>query len=118
MSFAFRVTSQMWSEHPDWEGDEYSLRTILGVNLHRGDVSAVNYGASEATDIDRIVRALQDLGQRELAEARAAIDRRLDSSTEKPGGIPGETERGGMSPDDLALLAIPDNPRLRELMTS
>ncbi|MFJ9616710.1 HK97 family phage prohead protease [Streptomyces noursei] len=42
MSFAFRVNAQTWS--PDW-----SQREITEVDLHKGDVSAVNYGANPAT---------------------------------------------------------------------
>jgi HK97 family phage prohead protease len=42
MSFAFRVNSQEWS--PDW-----SQRDITEVDLNKGDVSAVNYGANPAT---------------------------------------------------------------------
>lgn len=42
MSFGFRVVRQEWS--PDW-----SQRDITEVNLNKGDVSAVNYGANPAT---------------------------------------------------------------------
>lgn len=42
MSFAFRVVRQQWS--PD-----YDQRDILEVNLNKGDVSAVNYGANPHT---------------------------------------------------------------------
>jgi HK97 family phage prohead protease len=42
MSFAFQVTRQEWS--PDW-----SQRDITEVNLNKGDVSAVNYGANPHT---------------------------------------------------------------------
>ncbi len=42
MSFAFWVTRQEWS--PDFE-----QRDILEVNLNKGDVSVVNYGANPAT---------------------------------------------------------------------
>ena len=42
LSFAFRVTGQVWS-------DDYMDRTITGVNLHRGDVSLVGYGANPYT---------------------------------------------------------------------
>jgi HK97 family phage prohead protease len=42
MSFGFRVVRQEWS--PD-----YSQRDITEVNLNKGDVSAVNYGANPAT---------------------------------------------------------------------
>jgi HK97 family phage prohead protease len=42
MSFGFQVTRQEWS--PDW-----TQRDITEVNLNKGDVSAVNYGANPAT---------------------------------------------------------------------
>lgn len=112
MSFAFRVTEQTWAEHPDWEGDEMSLRKIMAVNLNRGDVSAVTYGANDATDID-IIRSLERLSQRELAEARAVIER-LTISKPTPGGMPGGDARGGMPDDVLAVLRIPPNPELEK----
>ncbi len=111
MSFAFRVTEQLWREHPDYEGDEMSGRDISGVNLNRGDVSAVTFGASDATDID-ILRMVENMNERELVEARAAIERQIGNST--PGGMPGQDVRGGMPPVDLALLRIPSNPLLEE----
>ena len=42
MSFAFRVTKQEWS-------DDYLDRTISEVNLSRGDVSIVSFGANPTT---------------------------------------------------------------------
>lgn len=42
MSFAFRVNAQEWS-------DDYQERTITEVNLARGDVSIVSFGANPAT---------------------------------------------------------------------
>lgn len=42
MSFAFRVNEQEWSS-------DYTDRTITEVNLSRGDVSIVSYGANPAT---------------------------------------------------------------------
>lgn len=42
MSFAFRVTRQEWSR-------DYTQRDILEVNLSKGDVSVVNYGANPHT---------------------------------------------------------------------
>lgn len=42
MSFAFRVTDEMWSPN-------YMDRSITGADIHKGDVSAVNYGANPAT---------------------------------------------------------------------
>lgn len=101
MSFAFRTTAQEWRAHDDYPDDDQSLRMITEVNLHRGDVSAVTFGASDATDID-IVRSLEALNVEELAEARAVIDRRLN---QQPGGMPGE-DRGGMPPHLLELLRI------------
>lgn len=50
MSFAFRVTRQNWS--PDFE-----QRDITEVDIHRGDVSVVNFGANPATSVDASVRA-------------------------------------------------------------
>lgn len=64
MSFAFRVTRQQWS--PD-----YDQRDITEVDIHRGDVSVVNFGANPLTsvsarglDFDR----LDDSAARELYE--------------------------------------------------
>ena len=44
MSFGFRVVRQEWS--PD-----YAQRDLVEVNLNRGDVSAVNYGANPNTNV-------------------------------------------------------------------
>ena len=44
MSIGFRVVEQTWS--PD-----YGQRTMVALDLHRGDVSAVNYGASPTTSV-------------------------------------------------------------------
>jgi HK97 family phage prohead protease len=44
MSFGFRVVRQEWS--PD-----YDERAMVELNLDRGDVSAVNYGANPATSV-------------------------------------------------------------------
>ncbi|MFC1410504.1 HK97 family phage prohead protease [Streptacidiphilus sp. N1-12] len=58
MSFAFWVTRQQWS--PDWD-----QRDILEVNLNKGDVSLVNFGANPNT-------AGSQLNSRDLA---AHLDR-------------------------------------------
>ena len=55
MSFAFRVDDQAWN-------DRYTEREIRAVDLDRGDVSAVNFGANPSTAISArgvSVRALQ-----------------------------------------------------------
>lgn len=44
MSFAFRVMRQEWNE-------EYTERHITEVNIERGDVSVVNYGANPHTSV-------------------------------------------------------------------
>jgi HK97 family phage prohead protease len=67
MSFAFRVTRQMWS--PD-----YDQRDILEVDLHRGDVSVVNFGANPATSVTPALRAA-DFDKLGDADARALLER-------------------------------------------
>ena len=110
MSFAFRTTAQEWRAHEDFPDDEMSLRVITEFNIHRGDVSVVNFGASDATDID-IVRSLDTCSLEELAEARAVIERRLKQT---PDGMSGDEERGGMPLHLLELLRIPPNPILEK----
>jgi HK97 family phage prohead protease len=66
MSFAFQVTRQKWS--PDYE-----QRDILEVDLHRGDVSVVNFGANDHTAGHLALRsadldAMHDDGARALFE--------------------------------------------------
>jgi HK97 family phage prohead protease len=67
MSFAFRVTRQQWS--PD-----YDQRDILEVDLHRGDVSVVNFGANPATTVGAAMRAA-DFDRLDEADARALYER-------------------------------------------
>jgi HK97 family phage prohead protease len=67
MSFAFRVTRQMWS--PD-----YDQRDILEVDLHRGDVSVVNFGANPATSVQPALRAA-DFDKLGDDDARALLER-------------------------------------------
>ncbi|MDJ0461560.1 HK97 family phage prohead protease [Streptomyces sp. H27-C3] len=66
MSFAFRVTRQQWS--PD-----YDQRDILEVDLHRGDVSVVNFGANPATTVGAMRAA--DFDHLDEADARALYER-------------------------------------------
>lgn len=61
MSFAFRVTRQQWS--PD-----YDQRDILEVNLDKGDVSLVNYGANPFTSA--ALRARRDFAGFDLRRLR------------------------------------------------
>lgn len=78
MSFAFRVTRQQWS--PD-----YDQRDILEVDLHRGDVSVVNFGANPATTVGAMRAA--DFDRLDEADARALyerLQRRLQPASAEP----------------------------------
>lgn len=68
MSFAFMITSGQWS--PD-----YTEYRINEVDLDRGDVSAVNYGANPHTSIAaRSREILSALDQLPAGAARAALE--------------------------------------------
>lgn len=54
MSFGFRVLRQQWS--PD-----YDQRDLIEVDLNRGDVSAVNYGANPTTSIGVLQRSFRSV---------------------------------------------------------
>lgn len=84
MSFAFRVTRQMWS--PD-----YDQRDILEVDMHKGDVSVVNFGANPATSVALRAAAFADLDDR---TARALLER-LEARL-RPAGVPVQRS----APDD------------------
>jgi HK97 family phage prohead protease len=45
MSFAFQAVRSSWS-------DDYTQRTVVEASLDRGDVSVVNFGASDATSVN------------------------------------------------------------------
>ena len=70
MSFAFRVTRQQWS--PD-----YDQRDLLEVDINRGDVSAVNFGASPSTHVG-IARAFRSRKAADLH--RMAVELRAGKS--------------------------------------
>jgi HK97 family phage prohead protease len=78
MSFAFRVTRQQWS--PDFD-----QRDILEVDIHKGDVSVVNFGANPATSVQ--ARGL-DVDRLDDAGARALLERLQSRLTPAP-----ETQR-------------------------
>jgi HK97 family phage prohead protease len=73
MSFAFRVVSQEWS--PDW-----TQRDIGEVDLNKGDVSVVNYGANPHTGGLTSLRGLLDPGTVLTREALVAAIRELEGS--------------------------------------
>lgn len=79
MSFAFTIPEGGGQWSPD-----YSEYRINEVDLHRGDVSAVNYGANPYTSVAaRSREILDDLDRLPAGAARAAMDRlahRLDQT--------------------------------------
>lgn len=82
MSFAFRVPAGRSQWSPD-----YDERAILETDIHKGDVSVVNFGANPATSVEAL-RALQipaGAGTKFAEAARSALLQRagaaLDAST-------------------------------------
>ena len=71
MSFAFLINEGEWN-------DEFTEYEIKAFDLHRGDVSAVNYGANPYTSIGvRAQEFMHDLNQLPAGVARAAAARLL-----------------------------------------
>lgn len=69
MSFAFYTIRDEWS-------DDLNERRLIEVNIHKGDVSIVNYGANPATSVGiaDAIRTLADAQENELAAIRADLD--------------------------------------------
>lgn len=80
MSFAFRIDDGEWSE-------DYTEYRIHKVDLDRGDVSAVNYGASPHTSVAaRQAEVMSDLEKLPEGAQRAAVaelQRRLGDDTDE-----------------------------------
>jgi len=111
MSFAFRVTEQRWTNHPDFPDDDMAVRYIEKFNLHRGDVSAVTFGASDATHIkisatDDVKRSLQLADDAELREYQALITERLALRSAPDGMSESQPVTGGMPVHLLHLLRL------------
>lgn len=71
MSFAFMIP-----ENGGWWSDDFTHFEIRSYDLDRGDVSAVNYGASPYTDIAaRTSEVLQDLSHLPMGALREAENR-------------------------------------------
>jgi HK97 family phage prohead protease len=103
MSFAFRVTRQEWS--PD-----YTQRDITEVNMNKGDVSIVNYGANPHTaGLTSLRSALTDgsLNRERLAELIRSVPDLADMLADRPEESAPEVERS----EDLSLFEA----RLRRL---
>jgi HK97 family phage prohead protease len=80
MSFAFRVTRQEWS--PDW-----TQRDITEVNMNKGDVSIVNYGANPHTSgLTTLRSALADgaLTRDQLESLLRSIPELADMVADRP----------------------------------
>ncbi|NQX36257.1 HK97 family phage prohead protease [Herbiconiux sp. VKM Ac-2851] len=106
MSFAFRIVAGQWS--PD-----YMEYTITEVDLDRGDVSAVNYGANPYTSISaRAQQALEAIDHLDGAPLRAARDRaaaRLEHAEQSAPAAPAEERKAGRDKaTELALLSLDD----------
>jgi len=71
MSFGFRVEQQKWN-------DDYDQRSLIELNLDRGDVSAVNFGANPNTSVHAVQRAFGSVGAARIhtlaSELRAGGD--------------------------------------------
>jgi HK97 family phage prohead protease len=101
-SFAFRITRGEWS--PD-----YSAYRITGVDIDRGDVSIVNYGANPATYVVGTSDAPVDVDALDDAQA-LALSAALEQREARRGPAfvipihPADPPLPGMQPDELAAL--------------
>jgi HK97 family phage prohead protease len=77
MSYAFMIPD----DGGEW-AEDFSTFEIRAWDIHRGDVSAVNYGANPYTDIagraGEVLNELEHLPPGALPEAHARLGRRLD----------------------------------------
>lgn len=85
MSFAFRIVRGQWS--PD-----YTEYRILEVDLDRGDVSAVNYGANPNTSISaRAKQALAAVEELPPSVLRAVAARAEERLSDAPAAVADDT---------------------------
>jgi HK97 family phage prohead protease len=100
MSFAFMLEDGRWSE-------DFTSYTITKLSIHRGDVSAVNYGANPYTSIAaRSREILADLDHLPAGAVRAAMAR-LASRTDIPdlSSRPVASQSDGVSDGSLEMVA-------------
>lgn len=103
MSFAFRIVDGRWSAN-------YSVYTITEIDIDRGDVSAVNYGANPYTSISarsqQAFDALEHLDGAPLAEVARRAQARLASTarSEAAAEPKGRTKRDVLSLLDADLI--------------
>jgi HK97 family phage prohead protease len=93
MSFAFRVNSQEWSS-------DYTDRTITEVNLSRGDVSIVSFGANPTT-VAALRAALAD------EDVRAQLFAELEEQRVLTTAVNDEAE---VDEADVAPVEVADDP--------
>lgn len=100
MSFAFRTNRHEFNE------DE-SLRRLLEVTIHKGDVSVVNFGANDATSVQlRALAMLRELdAEAAMAELRS-IDNPLDILAEARGVIDALVARLSLRPSSGGRLSV------------
>lgn len=97
MSFAFRITAGEWSG--DWM--EYH---ISEVDIDRGDVSAVNYGANPYTTISARARQMFEAIDRLEGPALRAAQERLAARLADSGTVPDLSKLAGSAGPSPALL--------------
>jgi HK97 family phage prohead protease len=86
MSFAFMIP-----EGGGWWSEDFTEFEIRAYNLDRGDVSAVNYGASPYTDITaRTAEVLNDIGHLPVGALRAAEQQLIKRGLPRP--LPSDSE--------------------------
>jgi HK97 family phage prohead protease len=99
MSFAFLLEDGVWS-------DDFETFRIMDLELHRGDVSAVNYGANPYTDVAaRSGQILADLDHLPAGAAKAAVAR-LQAREDVLSSVQIRREQLEQSPPDLTNLAV------------
>lgn len=106
MSFAFRITTGAWS-------DDFTQYRISALDLHRGDVSAVNFGANPYTTSSRTARdVLDELDRLPAGAVPAALSRLAARHTGPLPTIPAPSPAPGCSVDDytrlIAAAALPE----------
>ena len=104
MSFAFMIP-----EGGGWWSEDFTLFEIRAFDINRGDVSAVNYGASPYTDISaRTAEVLNDLKHLPMGALREAEHRLISRGlvravyAEDEDGGPADRERIEVKPSEEA----------------
>ena len=82
MSMAFRVRDK----NSGWS-DDYTTRAFRDLDLHKGDVSAVNAGANEHTEGSVSMRSLERFLATLTPEQAAVARRRLAVSEQMPADL-------------------------------